>query len=285
MRHGLQVLVAALLLAACQAPATEAAPAGTPQAPLPLEVTLDQNRRDLGTRLIQVKVGNEGTEPLVIEEVGLETAGFEPAEPGAQDVVLQPGIRVDLPLTLGEGRCDGETTPSAGEPVVLLRVRPESAQPRDVQETVEDDWVLDDLLDRECSRRAIEEAVDLRFGPTWTLEGETLRGTLEVERLDSDEPLTVTGVRGSVLFTVRPAPGRPDPPLVLDPGVDRGELPIEATMARCDGHALGEVKRAYSLELWVRLGDDAERYTTVETDDAGSERWRELTRVGCNLSG
>lgn len=270
----------ALLLTACASEAVEVAPLSpSPQAPPPaLEVELTQNRRDLGTRTVQVKVGNSADRAVAIEQVGVEVDGFEPTEPSLQDAVLPPGIRVDLPVTLGESRCDG-TDESAGEPVVLLRVRPEGAEAQDVQMPLEASWALDGLFARECARKAIAEAVDLSFGPTWNLEGTALRGTVAVERLDSTEPITVTGVRGIVLYNTRLLDG----PFTLDADTDRADLPIELTTARCDGHALGESKQSFVMELWVELGDDPERYTTLEADDSARERWRELTRVGCGL--
>jgi hypothetical protein len=285
-RRLVPLLLAALLLSACDGPPVEqVAPPPSPQAP-PLEVSLSQNRRSEGTRTIQVKVGNDGTGPVAIEEVGLEVPSFEAAQPSPQEAVLQPGLRVDLSVTLGEARCDGETASSAGEPVVSLRVRPEGAQSQDVLVPLEPTWVLDDLLARECSRRAVEEAVDLRFGPTWTLEGTTLLGSIEMHRLDSDQRLTVTGLGGSILYNVRPIPERPSPLLVLEPGMDRAELPIGLTVARCDGHSLGESKRSFLFELWVRLGDDPERYLTISPEEESArEQWRELTRVGCGLEG
>lgn len=275
------LLVTALLLTACASEAVEvvAPPSPSPQAPPPeLEVELTQNRRDLGTRTIQVKVGNSADGAVAIEQVGVEVDGFEPTEPRPEDALLPPGIRVDLPVTLGESRCDG-TDESAGEPVVILRVRPEGAEAQDVEMPLEASWALDGLFARECAREAVAEAVDLSFGPTWTLEGTALRGTVAVERLDSTEPIAVTGVRGIVLYNTRLLDG----PFTLEAGADRADVPIELTTARCDGHALGESKQSFVMELWVELGDDPERYTTLEADEPARERWLELSRVGCGL--
>ncbi len=286
MRRVLTLLLAVLLVPACRGPAPEAAPPAepTPQPP-PLEVSLTQGRRTQGTRTIQVKVGNAGTGPVAIERVGLEVPGFEASEPVAKDSRVQPGVRVDLPVTLGEARCGGETASGAGEPVVSLRVRPDGAQPQDLQVPLEATWVLDDLLADECARQAVEEAVDLRFGPTWTREGTTLHGAIEMHRRDSDERIALTGLGGSILYNVRPVPEGVDPLLVLEPGADRAELPIALTVARCDGHSLSESKRSFVFELWVRLGDAPERYVTLPLEEAAHEPWRDLTGVGWGLGG
>lgn len=64
--------------------------------------------------------------------------------------------------------------------------------------------------------------------------------------------MTVAGISGNVLYTLRAVP---PPPAVLAPDAARLELPVEITLARCEAHALIEAKLRHRFPLWAGAGD------------------------------
>lgn len=278
----LGLLLAALILPACQDPVEEAEPAAAPSAP-PLGLSVTQNRVDQGTLRVAVKVANEGASTVWVERVGLDVAGFGEGEPNSDPARLTPGLRADLPVMLGEADCEGGVPSSAGEPEVTLTVRPEGGQPQEVRQVLPPQVVLDELLVDLCEIRAIGEAVDIRFGESWTFEGATMLGTIQMRRLDSRERIALTGIGGTVLYNLRPVPDRPAPLLVLEPGMDAAELPVQFTVGRCDGHALSQSRQSFRFSTWVSLGDAPEEYAPLVPPEDVREPWLELTRIGCGL--
>lgn len=287
---------------AAGSPASPAAPTGaaTPSpAPVPLEVALTQYRSDQALRRVQVKVTNTGAEPVRVDAVRLDADGFTPEPPTPKDAVLGPGGRVDLPVPLGAPRCPPadrapaatpEPPVSAGEARVDARIRVGDAPARDVTlDLPAPDPLLDRLLAVECAQRALAEAVQVGFGPTWTPATATagdqpvLRGTVELRRRATAAEVVVTGLGGSVIFTLRPAPERAPPLLTLATGLQTAAVGVEVLASRCDAHALADSKRTFAFPAWVRVGDGPETFTTLTPDAAGRARLEELVRVGCDL--
>ena len=101
----------------------------------------------------------------------------------------------------------------------------------------------------------------MRFGDTWTpttaVDGQpALAGTLEVQRVDHDTPVTIETVGGSgrcwrctPADDVRPA-------LVLQPGAASGQIPLVVEQSGNSAtHALAESKKTFILPVEVVLGD------------------------------
>lgn len=254
-----------------------------------LEVELLQYRLDQAPRRIQVAVTNRTGAPITVTSVALEAPGYAGMPPTPKDSEIAAGARVDLPVALGEARCAEGTAQSAGQPVVLARVRAEDGAERDVQVTLPSPYEpLDRLLIRECAQLALARALSVTFAPTWTpapVDGHrTLHGALAVQRLESAEPLTVSGTQGNVIFTMGPLGAAASPLLVLEPGQDRAEIPIEITVSRCDPHALADSKRTFFLPLWAAIGDGDELATFITVDDTAQARLDELIQTGCGLA-
>jgi len=253
-----------------------------------LEVMLLQYRLDQAPRRIQVAVTNSGDAPIEITSVALEAPGYASLPPTPKHAEIAPAARVDLPVVLGEARCAEGTDQSAGQAVVLARVRAEDGAERDVEVALSSpDEVLDRLLTRECDQLTLARALSVTFGPTWTpaeLDGQrTLHGSLAVQRLDSAEPLTVSGTQGNVIFSMKPLAETRSPLLVLAPGQSRADIPIEITASRCDPHALADSKRTFFFPLWAAVGDGEELATFITVDDAARARLDELIRTGCGV--
>lgn len=279
----------ALALSACQdettAPAPLAAVPPAAEAPIAgpsLEVTLTQYRSDQARRVVQVKLGNAGAEPVRVEQAQLDAPGFEPVAASAKDTVLEPGDRVDLPVPYGAGRC--QDAPAA-PPSVVTRVRVADGPVQEVRLTLPaPDELLDRLLADECAQRALAEAVTIEFGSSWTAGPGNLRGAIVLRRFNSDEPITLQRIAGSVLFNIAAVPDHPAPLLALQPEAVTAELPVELTAPRCDSHAIGGSQRSYVFPLWLTLGDAPEQYTALEPDADGRRLLDELVQRSCGLS-
>jgi hypothetical protein len=285
------VVVAALLLTGCQAPAgqTEQQASEEPTVEdVRLAATLKQYRADQARRVVQVGVANEGTEPVRIEQLRLDARGFAPIDPTPKDTELEPGRRVDLPITFGEARCGDGPPYSAGAATVPMRVAVGDGPAQDVRLELEaPNELLDRLLSAECEQRALAEAMSIEFGPSWeldTTEGqERLRGSVVLRRLSSTEPLAVSQIAGSVILGIQPVPPRPAPLLALDPAATSAELPVEIVASRCDPHALSDSKRTFVFPTWVTVDGGPEQYTTIALSDDGRQRMDELITAGCDL--
>jgi len=290
-RFGATVLVLALL-AACSdtssEPEQDTAPDPTAAEEPALEVALLQYRLDQARRRVQVAVTNRSPAPIEVLSVALEAPGYTAMPPTPKDAELAPAARVNLPVVLGEARCAQDSAQSAGQPVVLARVRGQDGSEHEVEVTLPSpDETLDRLLTRECNQLALARAMSVTFDPTWTpaeVDGHrTLHGSLAVQRMDSAEPLTITGTAGSVIFTLLPRDATRSPLLVLAPGEPRGDIPIEITVSRCDPHGLADSSRTFFLPLWAVVGDGDEVATTITVDDAARARLMELIQTGCGL--
>lgn len=252
-----------------------------------LEIELLQYRLDQAVRRIQIAVTNRSAAPITVTAVDLEAPAYAPMPPTPKDSEIAPGARVDLPVVLGEARCEGDAD-SAGQAVVTARVRAEGGAERDVEVALPSPYEpLDRLLTRECAQLELARAMSVTFSPSWNpapVDGHrTLLGALVVERRDSTEPLTVSGTAGNVIFTMHPLGEARSPLLVLAPGEDRGEIPIEISASRCDPHALADSKRTFFLPLWASVGDGEELSTFVSTDEPTRARLDELIQTGCGL--
>ena len=99
------------------------------------------------------------------------------------------------------------------------------------------------------------DAVDLRFDDQWrlekTAEGDVLHGVLQARLLEGG-PRTISMVAGAVMYG--PPAGHPMAGAVglAEPRpIPEARIPVVAYMARCSGHAIGEIKQPYAFLVWV----------------------------------
>ncbi len=225
----------------------------------------------LRTRGTSAIYANDGDQPVRIERFDLRTGRFAPAGPVARDTEIAPGRRLFVPLPYGEARCDA---PAEG-PVLAVRARVGDGPPGDADLALPaPDPLLERLHGRECAQAALREQFDIAFAPEWTADGDVLRGTLVVARRGTGgEAVTVAGISGNVLYTLRAVP---PPPAVLAPDAARLELPVEITLARCEAHALIEAKLRHRFPLWAGAGDRPADPLTVEAEGEGRRQLDDL---------
>lgn len=202
-----------------------------------------QYRRDEQRDALQVKVTNEGPEPVLVSRVGLSTPTFRAAVEQDKDSVIAPGLSVDLTLPLGEPDCDASL---AAEATVTLDV-----DGRAVQLPVVTD-VLSRINVRRCQVESVNEVVSLSLAPDWTateFQGRpSVTGRLLIAAGARPETTTVTVDGATTLFTVA-EPQRADVPVGAGPLT----LPVHLVMTRCDAHAVAEDKKGYLLPVDVAV--------------------------------
>lgn len=245
-----------------------------------------QLRRDEVLERVEIAVRNAGTEEVVVERLTLRVPGFRGVGPVRKDSPVPPGQVVNLPVPHGVVSCDEQFRARVGEPRVTLRMRAGTERRlRTVRLRPTDPrGLLTAIADRACTVRRVESEVTLRFGDEWRTEtrrGETLaRGSLEAV-LVVTEPRQVTQVAGTVIYGLRPAAqGAPGAPLAsLTRESPRARIPVVVESSRCDGHAIGEVKKPYAFLVWVA---DAAGEEVAVTPQAGPATLEALQRV-CRL--
>lgn len=235
-------------------------------------------------RMLEVILLNEGRSPLQIERLQLRAQHFTRRPPTVRDARLQPGVRVDMPISYGRVRCAPAPTPAGAEPSVVVHVRGADGHLRAVPLAVPTpNEVLDRLRDDECETREIRRAVDVGFGSSWaptaTADDAAVRGSLLLRRRATSRPVTLLEVAGTVIFDLRTVPRRSVPFARMAPGVRSVDIPIEISAARCDAHALTESKKTFRFPLWVNLGDDPEHYLEIEPHGHGRRLLDELLKA------
>jgi hypothetical protein len=220
---------------------------------------------------VQVRVTDTGGEPFTVTSVAIDSPGFAPLPDRAVDAAYAPGQTIDLPTPFGEVVCDRAAEPAAAR---LTVVRPDGAgEVLRVPLAAED---LTEIHTDTCGARAALAVA----GVTVTglaVDGEAATGSLVLTRTgDDDRAVTVTRLEGNVLYGAGA-----DLPRTLEEGAASLQLPVEFTMARCDPHALAEVKQPYRFLLGVRVGEDAEVPVDLPLEQAQRDVLFALVDAAC----
>ena len=279
----------AALLAGCTTgpPEPAVATGGTGGATTDVAVSADvvQYRRDQARRVVQVQVTNHGEQPVRVTAVTLDSPGFASVPPTEKDSTLEPGRAVDLPVPLGEVRCEGVTDAAAAEraAVTLTLVRGTGTVGPSVGFDPDDATTLSRVHRRECAEQQVRAVADVGWDDAgWQVSGSgtatRMTGVLDVVPT-GDVPLQVGDVGGTTLFAVvaqgTPATVRPGAPL---------RIPVELLPQRCDGHAIGESKRGYAFSVRVAAGDEPEALVTVEPSADWQDRLGDALLARCGIS-
>ncbi len=276
-------MLAVLLCAACggapsSASPSSASPSSTPS-PGPavppvagIEAEAVQLRADAAVGgQVQVRVTDTGGEPFTVTSVAIDSPGFTPLPDRAVEAAYAPGQTIDLLTPFGEVVCDHAAEPAAAR---LAVVRPDGrSQVLRVPLAAED---LTEIHADTCGARAALAVA----GVTVTglaVDGEAATGSLVLTRAgDDDRAVTLTRLEGNVLYDAGA-----DLPRTLGDGAASLQLPVEFTMARCDPHALAEVKQPYRFLLGVQVGEDAEVPVDLPLEQAQRDVLFALVDAAC----
>ena len=300
---GAFAVVAAIILGACGADddglgPVESAPASAPSTASAtdtgLAAVVDQFREDEILHLLQVRVTNHGDVTYRISSMQLDWPGLTTVDPTPRDTLVVPGQTIDVPIDYGTAVC-AEHPPGADEPVpttaatAVATVTPDGATSAEqVTIPVTDELhIFDRVFPSSCRDQRVEAAVAMRFGDSWTpssIDGRpALAGTLDVQRSEGDEAVTINSVGGSVLLDVHAAGGA-TPALSLAPGSASAQIPVVIDQSgNCSGHALTESKKTFILPVEVVLGSDAPIPYEVTIDVAARPQFTDMINTACGL--
>jgi len=229
----------------------------------------------------RVKITNTGDEEFEVLGLRLESGGFEPQPLTTDPVRYTPGERTDIVAPFGAARCGTDDTVAPAHVVMDVRVAGGEAQRLEVPlESILE--AIPKLHERECDIARIAAAVDVGLASIEQVEAEggpILEADITFRRLETDEPIVVSDVRGSVLYRIV-GDGLP-----IELAADDAEavLPIVISPARCDGHALGESKQPFVFPVHIEVGDaDGIGYHIPIPTDQQDQLYEYLT-TACGL--
>ena len=261
---GLLLVLASVLAAGCAG--GSGADSGSAGASAPrLGAAVVQLRRDEALGRVEVYVTNRSAGPVTIETVDLSVPPFSGAGPQRKDEPLPAGQGVDLPTGYGEVSCPADGPVQVGVPRVVVAVHREGeSRSHRVTLTARGRPLLQRIATGLCLTRKLDSEVSLAFGPRWQRTGRgaatTLRGTL-VARLLVDQPRDVTQMTVPVLAH-------------LTPEAREAQIPVVVSLARCDGHARGEVKQPYAFLVWLARPGGAQQAVTPPVTAADKAAFR-----------
>lgn len=274
-------MAAVPVLAACTG-SEDGRAAGAPATPPPLELGFAQYRGDEVRRAFKISVTNAGGDPLVVDSVRLDAAGFEPGPAAEPRTRLAPGERTSFRVTYAGAVCD---RPAGSPPGAVVSTSAPDGRRLGEQRVAftQGREQFDQVHAGECANLALRRSVELSWGPTWspgTRQG-SLRGSLRVRRLVPGPAVTVDQLAGTVIFTLWTVPEGRRPAATLAAGQDEVGVPVEVVPTRCDGHARAESKKTFLFPVWVALGDGPPSYTTVSPPAEGVVRLQALIDDVC----
>ncbi|MGY1787405.1 hypothetical protein [Geodermatophilus sp. SYSU D00698] len=221
---------------------------------------------------VQVRVTDTGTEPFTVTAVAIDSPGFAPLPDRALTAAYAPGRTIDLPTPYGEVVCDRAAEPAAARlTVVRPDGRTENLRVPLAAET------LGRIHEERCAVRAVLAVAGVTVTGLAS-DGDAVTGSLVLTRSgDDDRPVTVTRLEGNVLYDV----AADDLPRTLGAGDPTLEVPVEFAMARCDPHALAEVKQPHLFLLGLQVGDDDEVPADLPLDQAQRDVLSGLVATAC----
>lgn len=244
--------------------AAETEPAAAPR----LAATAELRRSVPEPRTVAIAVENLGAEPVRVVRAELVGGSFAPTGPFEADVQVPPGLVRDVFLRHGDGRCGGRIAPPAAPARAVLEVVTADGRRHPVELALpHPNGSLDRRLAEDCAAQVLARVVRVELASLSTMPDGRLRGQLVLQRRAGDAPIGLYDVAGTVLFTVVAATReQPRPVAVLPAGEDRLEVPVTIDVARCSGHAIGEAKQRYRVQMWLTVGTGERLHTSVEPD-------------------
>ncbi|MQA83469.1 MAG: hypothetical protein GEV03_02265 [Streptosporangiales bacterium] len=251
--------------------------------PVRLAAEIDQRfRMDEAAEVMPVLLRNNGDLPITVTHLELVAPSVVTA-PETSSIIVRPGWTRRVRLSLRPTRCPERGAPSSGPAAAVATVASSEGASRQVRLPAPDpENVLDGVARVDCDVRRILRVADVGFGARWRRaagDGDPLlRGHLVIARRTAGPPMTVTGARGSTVFTLRASS---EPPWRLDADEGRMAIPVEFEATRCDPHALLESKKTYVFSAWAKLPGEKEQHLTLQPEPRLAGRLCQLIADGC----
>lgn len=234
---------------------------------------VSQTREDIaaGARF-QVLLTNAGSSPFTLTSVALSSPGFEPAAASVRHDLFPPGVRYALPTAYGEARCDSEPLPAQARVVLHREGGPHV---RLLVPLTSKDGLLQRIHDGECRERDLHSRVGVELVGL-APDGDVLRGHLRLTRGRQVGSVTLTELRGTVLFGWGPRD-----PAVLGADGSRVDVPVSIGTLTCSGHVIGETKQPYLFSAYLSLGGEPPTALKIPVSQAQKDALQALLRRVC----
>ncbi len=231
--------------------------------PLKLSAELVRSRRDEANERLRIEVTNGGDQAVPIDGLRLVA---EPYSPEAGDVSggrrINPGQTIAYQVIHGDPECvEDEPTPgpvhvevtSGGQQVTL-----------DAGESAD---LIRRMLTVDCARARILDVVTIRFDTEWDVHssGNEQVGTLLIERRNGGPPVTLTGLRNSINYTLEML--EPDSHPTLEEGEKVLAVPVRSRGSRCDGHAMGDNSKPFGFSAYFSVDGGPETLVEFTADE------------------
>ena len=251
-------LLSIALLAAIPSAAASAADTATTEPPTPMlelpdgvTVGVEFPRYLMVQRRLEAIIDNQSDTDIIVVDVALRSPLFEPVEPDVHDYSVAAGRRQDLRMNVGASICPPADDPS----MIEMTVEVDGERRHGLVEI--DISPIAKINTRECGERFVFEHATVEWGPEFTVDDGILTTTVTLTRRQGDEAISVTAVRGTVLYLVLPATETSEgvPLGTMAAGESSATAPVVMRVGRCEPHAVADVKKPYSFGVWVTVGD------------------------------
>lgn len=260
-----------------------AACAGAPPAPPPLSVALVQQRGDIVSGRVQLRVTNTSDAAVTVTSAVLRSPLLAATGGGAthRPETLQPGRTIDLPVALPDVLCepDADAAPDA--------VLSTSDDRGTLEQTVAVDdalGVLPRLSATQCDREALASVARVSATAVSTSGDGTAALLLSIEPTPDAAAGSVelVALRGTPLLRF---PQGTEAPLGLT--VAAGDAPtttaVPVTPIRCDAHAIAEDKVGTLFDLVARV-DGRDVVVPLDRPQAVADALLAFTASVCGLT-
>lgn len=226
-------------------------PARMLELPDGLTVGVEFPRYLMVQRRLEAIIDNQSDIDVVVVDVALRSPLFDPVEPDVHDYRVAAGLRQDLRMDVGASICPPPDDPS----MIEMTVEIDGERSHGLVEIDIDP--ISTINTRECGERFVFEHADVEWGPEFSVDDGLLTTSVTLTRREGVESMSVTAVRGTVLYIVAPATDLPDdePLGTMAAGESVGTAPVAMHVGRCEPHAVADVKKPYSFIVWVTIGD------------------------------
>ncbi|MDR7277923.1 hypothetical protein [Catenuloplanes atrovinosus] len=277
------VLIGVASLVAIASASVVVAAVVTRRPPVPLGADLVQYRTDQALRTVKIQLSNRGDAPVQVVRAELWSRSFAGTGPIDTDTLVRTGdVRTDIRVGYGHGVCTGPAATLTAEPATaVLGVRDgdgtrEVALPLPYPSELLTSLLRADCEQAEVARVATATLAGLRARPDGALDA-----VVRLTRTGGTAPVTMTEVRGSVLYTLTPASSA----RTLAATQGAVDLPVTIDSNRCDPHAVGEVKKPYEFPAWLAVGDAPPVYTLIDVPAGARATLFGFVRERCALPG
>ncbi len=258
-----------------------------------LTATLEQYREDEIQGFISVKTTNQSASTVEFNDLRLQWPGIATTDPHMRSTQLAPGVTFDIRVLEGDAVCgdppQGSASPPADAAVAIGSASIDGAAPVVVAVPVDDEHsILPKVYRRSCQEQRLTWAATLGFGDDWTATTTAsgkpaLLGSIELRRNESDDPLTVTEINGSVLLRITAA-SPSDPVFTLAADDAAATIPIVVEQSgNCSPHALIESKKTFIIPIGFAVGDDEPTAYVITFDTPARDVLNQMINESCGL--